>query len=81
LGNELLMYTIPDAPGAAKYLLNWSTTDANITIRSGASFPARVRKAIEYYSEEIALPDNPNRVQHQFLLRQWREIEEMLMER
>jgi hypothetical protein len=76
-----LMYTTMFAPGAAKFLLNWSTTDANITTRSGASFLARVRDDVKYFSDSIAYPDNPERIQHQFLLRQWREIEEMLVER
>jgi hypothetical protein len=76
-----LMYTAKYAPGAAKFLLNWSTTDPNITSRSGASFLASVRADVKYFSDQIARPDNPNRIQHQFLLRQWREIEEMLVER
>jgi hypothetical protein len=73
MGTTPLMYTIPDAPGAAKFLLNWPTTDANITTRSGeATFSGRVRKNVEYFS------NNPNWVHHQFQLQQWREIEEML---
>jgi hypothetical protein len=76
-----LMLTAPCAPGAAKFLLNWSTTDATITNRSGASFLAFVRMAITDIVDKVALPDNPNRVQHQFLLQHWREIEEMLGER
>jgi hypothetical protein len=78
------MYTIPEAPGAAKFLLNWPTADANITMRSGASFLAEVRKAVENFSDQITHPDhpdNPNKIQHRFLLQQWREIEEMLVER
>jgi hypothetical protein len=43
LGATPLMYTTPYAPGAAKFLLNWPTTDANITTRSGPSFLACVR--------------------------------------
>jgi hypothetical protein len=81
LGVTPLMCTAPCAPGAAKFLLNWPTTDANITSRPGASFLAFVRLAIATYSEKIALLDNPDQVQHQFLLRQWREIDEMLVER
>jgi hypothetical protein len=69
------------APGAAKLLLNWPTTDANITTQSGYSFLVGVRKAVERLSSLIALPDNPEQVQHQFLLQQWIEIEEMLVER
>jgi hypothetical protein len=80
LGTTPLMWTTPTAPGAAKFLLNWPTTDANITTQSGASFLARVRESVVYCSDN-ARPGNPARVQHQFLLRQWREIEEMLVER
>jgi hypothetical protein len=76
-----LMFTTPNAPGAAKFLLNWPTTDVNITTQSGASFLARVRKAIRDYSNQIALTANPYQIQHQFTLQQWRDIEEMLMER
>jgi hypothetical protein len=43
VGQVPLMKTIPAAPGAAEFLLNWPTTDANITSRSGASFLALVR--------------------------------------
>ena len=75
------MVAIPNTPGAANFFLKWPTTDANITTRSGHSFLAVVRKTIEYFSERITLSDNPNRVQHGFLLRQWCEIEEILVER
>jgi hypothetical protein len=54
-----LMYTISEAPGAAKFLLNWPTTDANITTRSGATFLAVVRGSlIAYSSDEGEGPDN-----------------------
>jgi hypothetical protein len=76
-----LMCTVPEAPGAAKFLLNWPTTDANITSSTGASFLATVRFAITAYSDQIALPDIPDQVQDQFVLQQWREIECMLVER
>jgi hypothetical protein len=76
-----LMVTIPDAPGVAKFLLNWPSTDANITTRSGASFLARVRYTLTKYSEVAALPNNPKRAQYEFTLQQWREIEAMLVER
>jgi hypothetical protein len=75
------MYTMPDAPGAAKFLLNWPTTDANITIRSGASFLTGVRSLITAFSDKVAYPDNHDKLQDQFVLQQWREIEEMLVER
>jgi hypothetical protein len=81
LGLTPLAFTIDKAPGAAKFLLNWPTTDANITYRSGASNLAKVRNTVSSFSNKVALPDNPERVQHKFLLQQWREIEEMLVER
>jgi hypothetical protein len=76
-----LMWTMPDAPGAAKFLLNWPTTDANITTRCGASFLAGVRSTITALSNRIALPDKPDRMQREFQLQQWCEIEELLVER
>jgi hypothetical protein len=78
-----LMRTAPYAPGTAKFLLNWPTVDVNITNRSGASFLALVRSAIADFPDKIAFPDSGDlcRVQLKFLLRQWREIEEMLVKR
>jgi hypothetical protein len=76
-----LMRSTPLAPGAAKCLLNWPTTDVNITTRFGASFLASVRSTITDISVKIARSDNSDRMQQQFLLRQWREIEEMLVEK
>jgi hypothetical protein len=75
------LFTAPDAPGAAKFLLNWPATDANITSRSGQSFHDAIRSALEYFSDKVALPDNPEMVQHQFAIQQWREIEEILVGR
>jgi hypothetical protein len=80
-GLTALLWTIPDAPGAAKFLLNWPTTDVNITTRSGASLLATVRRYIDAYTAEISLRDDPDQVQDQFKLHQWREVEEMLVER
>jgi hypothetical protein len=80
-GMTALMFTTPDAPGAAKFLLNWPATDANIITYCGESFLAGVRKAVEYFANTIARPNNPDRVQHTFLLKQWHEVEEMLVER
>jgi hypothetical protein len=64
-----LMHTIPAAPGAAKFLLNWPTTDANIATRSGESILDRVRSMIDAFSD------------CRFLVQQWRHIEDMLVER
>jgi hypothetical protein len=81
LGMIPLMFTAPDSPGAAKFLLNWSTTDVNITSRSRASFLANVRLTVEHFSDQVALPYNPDQIYDQFRLQQWREIEVMLVER
>jgi hypothetical protein len=81
-GMTPLMGTTPNAPGAAKFLLNWPTTDAHIAISSGATFMHFVRKSgIMDISAQIALADNPDKVQHEFLLQQWRDIEGMLVTR
>jgi hypothetical protein len=81
LGMVPLMFTAPHAPGAAKFLLNWPTTDVNITTRSRASFLANVRLAVKHFSDQVALPVNPEYIKNQFLLQQWQEIEVMLVER
>jgi hypothetical protein len=77
-----LMMTITGALGAAKFLLNWPATDVNIAISSnGATFLAMVRVKIKSGSDQIAISDNPNQVQDQFLLQQMREVEEMVVAR
>jgi hypothetical protein len=53
LGLIPLVGTTPDAPGAAKFLLNWPTTDANITTQSGASFLASIRSTIAGFSVKL----------------------------
>jgi hypothetical protein len=83
-GMTPLMYTCCTAersPGAAKFLLKWPTTDFNITIAFGASFPVAVERNLKAFSDKVAIPGNPNQVQDQFLLQQWLEIKEMLVER
>jgi hypothetical protein len=37
-------------------------------------------EAVEYFSDKVARPDMTDRVQNRFLLRQWHEIEELLVE-
>jgi hypothetical protein len=81
LGNTPLMYTIPDAPGAAKFLLNWPTTYANIIMRSGESFLDRVRLTVTAFSHEISMNDSSDQFKNEFLLQQWRDIEMMMVER
>ena len=89
-GQTPLMITTPHAPGAAKFLLNWSTTNVNITTRYGESFlgsvritiTSLVRSTITDVSDDIAEDSDINkRVKDQFELQQWRGIEEMLLER
>jgi hypothetical protein len=80
-GKTPLMCTTPATPGATKFLLKWPTTDVNIATRSGLTILARVREAAECLAGESARPDNPDQIQHQFLLQQWRDIEVMLVER
>jgi hypothetical protein len=82
LGFTPLMATKKLAPGAAKFLLNWPTTDVNITTRTGATYLTMVRSLVHSFSELlIAFPDHPDIAKHQFWLQQWRGIEEMLVER
>jgi hypothetical protein len=81
LGGTPLMHSIPGAPGAAKFLLNWPTTDVNILCQSGESFLDMVRFTVKNFSDKAALPDNPEQIQHQFQLQQWRDIEEILVAR
>jgi hypothetical protein len=81
LGMTPLMCTRKLAPGAAKFLLSWPTTDVNICTISEESFQITVRLAIAALSEQIARRDNPEQVQHDFLLQQWRDIEGMLVGR
>jgi hypothetical protein len=74
------VYNTPYAPGAAKFLLNWPTTDANVTSQSGVSFLARVRSLNCDLSDQIELlRDDPDRVQRQFAIQQWRDIEKLLV--
>jgi hypothetical protein len=75
-----LTITAGDAPGAAKFLLNWPTTDVNITDRFGESFLAKVRSSVEFFSDKAARPDNLKYI-YQFMFQQWREIEDMVVER
>jgi hypothetical protein len=82
-GLKPLMYTANMAPGAAKFLLEWPTTDVNIATSSGASFLAYVRGgAIKYFADKVAQPeDNPDRLVHTFVYQQWCAIEKMPVER
>jgi hypothetical protein len=66
-----------------KYLLNSLVYHGRQYYRAigGASCLGIVRSLIIAFSKEVARPDNPEQVQHKFLLQQWIEIKEMLGER
>jgi hypothetical protein len=78
-GKTPLMMTTTGAPGAAKFLLKWPTTDFNTTLPSGESFIHLVRWIITLFTNQtqIALLGDLD----QLLLQQWRDIEEMLAEK
>jgi hypothetical protein len=85
-GDTPVMSTVEMAPGAAKFLLEWPTTptmniDTHITNRAGLTFFDMVHSTIDAFSDKVALPECPDRAKHEFLLQQWREIEQMLVER
>jgi ankyrin repeat protein len=65
-GRTPLLYTTPDAPGAAKFLLNWPTTDVNITTQSGESFLAKVRSTITFFQTQLHSLITPTRSQTNF---------------
>jgi hypothetical protein len=79
-GRTPLLCAVPYAPGAAKFLLNWPATDVNIATPSGASFLVYVRRAVKFFFDQVARPNNREQIQDQFLLQQWRDIDEMLVE-
>ena len=79
-GNTPLMWTTDWAPGAAKVLIEWPTTDVNILSQAGNSMLAYVGITKQLFSGMT--DENPRRlVEDFFLLQQWLEVEEMLVER
>jgi hypothetical protein len=87
-GKTPLMSTITEAPGAARFLLNWPTMDFNATPRSCRSretFLFIVRRLLTSLSDQSESPadldQHYNQVQKHFLLQQWRGIEAMVVER
>jgi hypothetical protein len=85
-GETPFMSTFPMAPGAAKFLLECSTSpttdiDIHITTPSGGTLLGLVHYTIVDFSNQDDPRDNPEqRVKRAFLLQQWREIETMLVE-
>jgi hypothetical protein len=85
-GTTPIVAVLPMAPGAAKFLLEWSTLPDTTDIRihiidpDGVTFLDLVHYCVEDFFDQD--DDNPEqRVKHAFLLQQWREIETMLVER
>jgi hypothetical protein len=79
-----LFWAVPFAPGAVKCLMSSPTTEVNIIFPSGASFLAKIRNAVKLlsaFSVKADRSDNPEKIKGQFLVRQLRAIEDMLVER
>jgi hypothetical protein len=75
-GNTPLYYTVPGAPGAAKFLLTYSAkTDPDI-LGYGGSFLAMVRSCLENFFGPL-----PDREKYLFQVKQWKEVEKLLVER
>jgi hypothetical protein len=45
----IFLYTTMDAPGAARFLLNWPATDVNFTMLSGYAFLVLVCGKVKYF--------------------------------
>jgi hypothetical protein len=81
-GKIAMQYAIPHAPSAAKFLLKWHKhTNVTITAESRVAFLASIRSLMIDLTNDLAWPEyNPEGVQTRFLLQQWREIEDMMVE-
>jgi hypothetical protein len=77
-----LHYTYPHAPGAAKFLLTYSDkTDPDILTNDRQSFLAMVRSSIVEFTSIARLPRNPHPEMMLFQVKQWEEVEKLLVER
>jgi hypothetical protein len=77
-----LHVTMGSAPGAAKFLLLYSDkTDPDILTNDGRSFLAMVRHTIAEGMSEALLPHNPHPEISLFGVKQWEEVEQLLVER
>jgi hypothetical protein len=84
-GETPVMFAIPMAPGAAKFILEWctpSTTDIDIHITSpaGTTLLDMVHSTIEKFFN-ASLLDNPDQPVNIFLLQQWSDVQKLLEER
>jgi ankyrin repeat protein len=81
-GNTPLHYTKGNAPGAAKFLLTYSDkTDPGILTNDGRSFLVMVRSSIAECKSKASTPHNPHLESIFFLVKQWEEVEKLLVER
>jgi hypothetical protein len=81
-GQTPLARTIQYAPSAAKVVIEWPTTNVNIVNQSGVSMLAIVRHLISEIAVKVDTShENSRRAQDAFLLEQWREVENMLVEK
>jgi hypothetical protein len=81
-GGTPLHWTIPGAPGAAKFMLTYSVkTDPDILSNDGRSFLAMVRKSIADGRSKARIPHNPKKKILLFQVKQWEEVEKLLVER
>jgi hypothetical protein len=83
-GSTPLFKTIPFAPAAAKCLVQWAGTDVNMTHPiNGGSILAIVKGTIMgIVNGDFSSADTPEKkAEKRFLIRQWREVEQMLLKR
>jgi hypothetical protein len=74
--------TIPGAPGAAKFLLTYSDkTDHDILMNDGQSLLGVVRSVVVEGTYKAQLPHNPEKEKVLFQVKQWEEVEKLLVER
>jgi ankyrin repeat protein len=80
-GGTPLQCTVPSAPGA-KFLLTYSdNTDPDIVMNDGRSFLALVRCCIAQGTAEARLSHNPEKEKLLFQVKQWEEVEKLMIER
>jgi hypothetical protein len=81
-GETPIQMTVPGAPGAAKFLLTYSDkTDPDILTNDGRSFLAMVRSGIANGTSKARLPHNSHSEILSFQVKQWEEVETLLIER
>jgi hypothetical protein len=74
--------TMMFAPGVAKFLLTYSNkTDPDIVVNDGRSFLAIIRSGIAEGNYHVKLPRNPRSKKQLFRVKQWEEVEKLLVER